>query len=78
MVIAVIIAAAIGVLVGCFIMNCIQFKERNEQFIGNLRIDTSDPDGPYAFLESHTSIENIMQKKYVVLRVEVKDYISHD
>ena len=41
--------------------------------VGSLRIDQSDPDsGPYLFLElSH-------KKRYVVLKVNIKDYISHE
>ncbi len=48
--------------------------------IGSLRVDQSDPDsGPYLFLElSHIGANAIYKKKYVVLKVNIKDYISHE
>lgn len=45
--------------------------------IGSLRIDTSDPDGPYLFLELNKDIRNFINKKYVVMKVNNKSYISH-
>lgn len=48
--------------------------------VGSLRIDQSDPDsGPYLLLElSHKGADAIYKKKYVVLKVNIKDYISHE
>lgn len=48
--------------------------------VGSLRVDQSDPDGgPYLFLElSHEGAEKIYKKRYVVLKVNIKDYISHE
>ena len=48
--------------------------------VGSLRIDQSDPDsGPYLFLElSHKGADAIYKKRYVVLKVNIKDYISHE
>lgn len=45
--------------------------------VGTLRIDRSDPDGPYLFLELKKGIKKIVSKKYVVLKVEEKDFIPH-
>lgn len=45
--------------------------------VGTLRIDTSDPDGPYIFLELKTDPNIIMNHKQVLLNVNVKNYISH-
>lgn len=43
--------------------------------VGSLRIDQSDPDsGPYLFLElSHKGADAIYKKRYVVLKVNIKD-----
>lgn len=63
-----------GFLVGCGITVAI-FKQK---CVGALRVDTSDPDGPFIFLESSKSIDFIASKKSVMLEVNLKNYISHD
>lgn len=46
--------------------------------IGALRIDTSDQeDGPYLFLELNKDVGDISSKKYVILKVSLKNFISH-
>lgn len=47
--------------------------------VGSLRVDQSDPDsGPYLFLKlSHKGADAIYKKRYVVLKVNIKNYISH-
>lgn len=66
------IGTSIGLILSRFI-----FKEKP---VGSLRIDQSDPDsGPYLFLElSHKGADAIYKKRYVVLKVNIKDYISHE
>lgn len=44
--------------------------------VGVLRVDTSDPDGPYMFLELHTGVEEVMGRKQVTLDVSTQNYIS--
>lgn len=44
--------------------------------IGTLRIDTSDPDGPYMFLELSKDVDTVVSKKYVILKVNRKSFIS--
>lgn len=53
-------------------------KENNDKndIVGVLRIETSDPDGPYMFLELHTSISELMKREDVRLHVDTKGYIS--
>ncbi len=46
--------------------------------VGTLRVDTSDPDGPFIFLEASKSIDFIASKKTVMLKVNLKNYISHN
>ena len=66
----------IGIVVGLILSRFI-FKEKP---VGSLRVDQSDPDsGPYLFLElSYEGVDAIYKKKYVVLKVNIKDYISHE
>ena len=48
-----------------------------EKPIGTLRIDQSDPDdNPYLFLELETSPDVLKQRKTVMLKVNVENYIS--
>ena len=44
--------------------------------VGALRIDTSDSDGPFIFLELAKSIEYVWGKKFVILKVNRENYIS--
>lgn len=43
---------------------------------GALRIDSSDPDGPYFFLELTETLESVQKKKRIQLDVDLKSYIS--
>ena len=64
-----------GVLVGTIIY-AIAVKTAS---VGTLRIDQSDPeDSPYLFLELDKNLSTIVSKKYIVMKVELKNYISHD
>lgn len=45
--------------------------------VGTLRVDHSDPDGPFLFLELSKRVESVVSKKYVIMRVKVKDFIPH-
>ena len=46
--------------------------------VGHLRIDESDTDGPYLFLELNKELSAIRRKKYITLKVKLKNYISHE
>lgn len=62
--------------VGAGILIQIQIARKyKEQPLGTIHIETSDPDGPYMFLELE---EDILHKEEVLLRVDTKNYISHD
>ena len=63
-----------GILIGVALSQFI-FKEKE---IGSLRVDQSDLDsGPYLFLElNRDGAEEIYKKRYVRLRVDLKNYIS--
>mgnify|MGYP004476617513 FL=1 len=64
-----------GILIGIFAVKVI-FQEKP---IGSLRVDESDPDsGPYLFLElDPNNADAIYKQRYVRLRVELRNYISH-
>ncbi len=64
----------VGFLIGCGITVAI-FRRK---CVGTLRVDTSDSDGPFIFLEASKSIDVIASKKTVMLNVDLKNYISHD
>lgn len=64
---------ALGVLVGAIFTGII-FRLF---LVGTLRVDHSDPDGPFLFLELSKRVEAVISKKYVLLRVRAKDFIPH-
>lgn len=65
---------AVGILIGLFVRGLVKPKT-----IGVLRLDRSDPDSPYLFLEmTNDSMHTIQNKRYVTLEVMIKDYISRD
>lgn len=70
-IIAIIVIICIGV-----IGYCLAVKKYSKKPIGTLRIDSSDPDGPYLFLESETDPNIIKKEKYVLLKVDTRSYIS--
>ena len=71
----IIICFCVGIIVGIILH--IVFSQIKS--VGTIRVDHSDPDsGPYLFLEiKHGGMEKIKKKKYVVLKVNLKSYISH-
>lgn len=70
-----IIFYVIGVVCGCAIMQIRQSIKRREP-VGTLRVDSSDPDGPYLFLELETEPSFITKEKTVLLKVDTKSYLS--
>ena len=70
----------ICIIVGIVIGIVIRRPEKSIFVVGSLRVDQSDPDsGPYLFLElSHKGVDAIYKKRYVVLKVNIKNYISHE
>ena len=62
----------IGVMFGVFISRLLLKKYSS---IGTLRIDNSDSDGPYLFLELSTNIPSFNKKKQVTLNVLDESYL---
>ena len=52
-------------------------KVRRKHPVGFLRIDKSDPDGPYLFLELKKNVNEIIAQRTVLLEVKREDFIPH-
>lgn len=46
--------------------------------VGTIRIDRSDPDGPYIFLELGIPVAKLETKKRALLRIRSENYISRN
>lgn len=71
------VIAAIYLVVGMVIGFIASVIYRRKKVKGILRIDKSDPDGPYLFLELSSDPAILEKQKYVTLEVNTKSYISH-
>lgn len=65
-------------VIGGFLGRLFERKKLKKEPSGTLRIDTSDPDGPYLFLELREDIPKVIEKEEVVLEVNTENYISHE
>lgn len=53
--------------------------KNNLSEVGSLRIDNSIPeDGPRLFLELTSTLGELYSKKYVILKVNTQNYLSHE
>lgn len=68
-----VIYVVIGILIGFIGASVIRRKHP----VGFLRIDKSDPDGPYLFLELKKSVNEIITQRTVLLEVKCEDFIPH-
>lgn len=68
-----VIYVIIGIMIGFIVSSIIRRKHP----VGFLRIDKSDSDGPYLFLELKKSINEIVTQKTVLLEVKREDFIPH-
>lgn len=50
-------------------------KTIRKSAVGDLRLETSDPDGPYLFLELDRPVDDWCQRRVIMLRVNLKKYI---
>ena len=63
-----IISALIGFVIGI----------NHHKPVGTLRVDQSDPDdNPYLFLELSGDPKKLPNQKYITLKVNIENYISH-
>ena len=73
-----IILTASALLVGILLGVLIGRRGARQKPVGYLRVDHSDGDGPYLFLELGTDVGTITQREYVTLRVKVEDFLPHE
>ena len=69
-----VIYVVVGILIGFAVSAIIRRKHP----VGFLRIDKSDSDGPYLFLELKKSVNEIVTQKTVLLEVKREDFIPHN
>lgn len=65
------------VVVGIMIGFVVSYIIRRKHPVGFLRIDKSDPDGPYLFLELKKSVNEIIAQRTILLEVKREDFIPH-
>lgn len=65
-----------GLLFGLGIAQIIFLRKKDEP-VGALRVDQSDPDGPYIFLELYESVEDLSKRTEAIVEVKIQDYVSH-
>lgn len=70
-----VLGLALGLTLG-FILT--KYRNKKSEEVGTLRVDRSDSDGPYLFLELHTDVEEVMRRKKVTFGVNVENYISQE
>jgi hypothetical protein len=68
-----VVYVVVGIMIGYVISSIIRRKHP----VGFLRIDKSDPDGPYLFLELKKSVNEIVTQQTVLLEVKREDFIPH-
>lgn len=68
-----VLAFLAGLLVGAIITSIVIYRKTKTD--GDLRIDRSDSDGPYLFLELSNAIDTVSRKKRVIFNVINKDYL---
>lgn len=75
--IALLLSSLLFTMLGIVIGRVITMHYMGEKLIGTLHLETSDPDGPYLFLElDHNGMERIEKNKHALVHVDTKSYIS--
>lgn len=70
-----ILGYVVGIIIGFIIAYFFVYAKRGDP-VGTLKVETSDPDGPYLFLELKKDVSNIYTKKYVTFKVDTGGYLS--
>ena len=68
----------IGVSLIIIVIAMYIYGKMSEKPSGKLHVETSDPDGPYIFLELYTDVADVSRKKRVMFEVDLTNYISRD
>lgn len=68
----------VGIIVGVVCTTISKGKKDKARFAGTIRLDQSDQDSPYLFLElSPDGMSKIQNTDYVLLHVNLQNYVSH-
>lgn len=62
----------LGLVSGFILTNLLQSRKKDEEPVGTLRIDETDPDGAYIFLELRKGIPYVEEMRTVQLDVKVR------
>lgn len=54
------------------------FRKKRNLVAGTLRIENSDPDGPYLFVELSVDPRELSKHKHVTFKVSTESYISQE
>ena len=67
----------VGLVLGLILMKVFSKKNKPMEPSGYLRVDHSDPDSPYLFLEitSQNEMDQIPKKKQVCFNVKTEDFV---
>lgn len=72
--IGIILTFVLGIAIGLFTSVAITKRFSS----GTLKMNRTDPDGPYLFLELSEDIDEILRMEYITLKVDPNDYVSHE
>ncbi|MCD8119691.1 MAG: hypothetical protein LUE29_09495 [Lachnospiraceae bacterium] len=65
-------------IVGVIFGNVFTYVKLHIKSPGRIRIDTSDPDGPYMFLELTEPVKSFMNEKQVLLDIDLENYLPRE
>lgn len=65
------VVGVIGFILGLFFMAYGMVVKT----VGTIRVDSSNEDGPYLFLELDKPLSDVLAQKYVVVDVDTRSYI---
>ena len=68
----------VGIVLGIIIGAMAAQLKIHKAKVGVLRVDNSDPDDTYMFLELSKGVGDVSTKQYVVLEVSTESYISQE
>lgn len=74
--IIIIVLLMIACFLGGFVAGRIHRKVSEPETFGTLRVDRSDPDGPYLFLELDRSPEPLVEMETVTFKVDNRSYLD--
>lgn len=69
-----VMAFVLGGLTGYILTSIVNTLKRPKTY-GDLRLDNSDSDGPYLFLELHKDVAALEKLDYVTLKVKREDFL---